>query len=88
MADGQVIRQSMTLAPALNDKISLYKCVCVSYLEQAGVKQQCVRCLGVVLTLQVKVPQLVQVPEHTHTRVQNPHSDRGQAKHASQTSLH
>lgn len=41
----------------------------MSYLEQAGVEQQCVRRLSVVLTLQVKVPQLVQVPDHTHTRV-------------------
>lgn len=47
----------------------LFLSVCMSYLEQAGVEQQCVCRLSVVLTLQVKVPQLVQVPDHTHTRV-------------------
>lgn len=59
--------------------------MCVSYLEQTRVKQQRVCRLGVVFALQVKIPQLVKVPEHTHIHIQvhtqaQAHIRRGQVK--------
>lgn len=54
------MKQVKTLGSTSNNKTSL--CVCVSYLEQTRVKQQCVCSFCVVFSTQVKVNQFVKVP--------------------------